>query len=110
MAFESSMMTNTGTQAFMAPEMVLKKDFNEKVDEWGAGCILCFLLTGKMPTNGGAVSEDFSSKYEFVSLSNNIKLQWLEDSDKDLLIQLLANSRDDRISARSALIHPWLIC
>jgi hypothetical protein len=37
----------------MAPEMVANKAFNEKVDEWGAGCILCYLLTQKMPSNGG---------------------------------------------------------
>jgi len=47
------MISQTGTPAFKAPELVKGENFNQKIDIWGVGCILCFLLTGKMPYNGG---------------------------------------------------------
>ena len=47
--------------------MLANKCFNEKIDEWGAGIILCFMLTGKMPDNG-CESHDINSKYEFEDL------------------------------------------
>jgi len=46
------MFTYAGTEKFMAPEMLQNQKFNEKIDVWGAGCILSFLLMKKMPDNG----------------------------------------------------------
>jgi serine/threonine protein kinase len=46
------MFSNLGTLKFMAPEMVKNQKFNEKIDLWGAGCIACFIMTGKLPENG----------------------------------------------------------
>ena len=42
----------TGTEVFMAPEMQQNKSYNEKIDIWGVGLILCFLAIGKIPRNG----------------------------------------------------------
>ena len=39
----------------MAPELVKKEEYNEKVDIWSVGIIACILLTGKHP---------FSTPYE----------------------------------------------
>jgi len=47
-----NMISKTGTELFMAPEMISKGNFNEKIDVWGAGCILCYMLIGKLPMNG----------------------------------------------------------
>jgi serine/threonine protein kinase len=47
-----TMFTYAGTEKFMAPEMLQNQKFNEKIDVWGAGCILSFLLMKKMPDNG----------------------------------------------------------
>ena len=41
----------------MAPEMIKNQKFDEKIDIWGAGVILCFMLTGKIPDNGSANSD-----------------------------------------------------
>jgi protein-serine/threonine kinase len=43
------MMTHTGTAAFSAPEMYQKTIYNEKVDIWGAGCVLYTMLVGCQP-------------------------------------------------------------
>lgn len=52
----------------MAPEMLENKTFNEKIDIWGAGCILSFLLTGRLPANGFQSMPEYNvqGKYDFV--------------------------------------------
>ena len=53
-----NMFSKTGTELFMAPEMLSEGHFNEKIDEWGVGCILLFLLIGKIPRNGSQQQMD----------------------------------------------------
>jgi serine/threonine protein kinase len=36
----------------MAPEMVSDKIYDEKIDMWGAGTVMCYMLTGTIPENG----------------------------------------------------------
>mmetsp|Transcript_8500 Transcript_8500/g.14302 ORF Transcript_8500/g.14302 Transcript_8500/m.14302 type:complete len:139 (-) Transcript_8500:307-723(-) len=55
------MITKTGTEQFMAPEMVRGCSYDQKIDVWGVGCILCYLLTGKVPYNQVGGSEPDSS-------------------------------------------------
>jgi len=53
-----NMISKTGTELFMSPEMLSSGNFDEKIDVWGVGCILCFLLIGKMPRNGSRQQEE----------------------------------------------------
>lgn len=103
------MLSSAGTEIFKAPEMVAGKNFNEKVDLWGAGCVLCYLLTGKMPMNGAQASSFASSMYDFEDISKLEKLKPEADNlASDLALKLLAPTPDERISAEEALRHPWL--
>ena len=36
----------------MAPEMQQNKSYDQKIDIWGVGLILCLMATGKIPRNG----------------------------------------------------------
>lgn len=40
------MLTHTGTEAFLAPEMHTSEVYNEKIDLWSAGCVLYTMLAG----------------------------------------------------------------
>ena len=43
----------TGTSIYMAPELIEgRKSYDNRIDIWGAGCILCLMLTNKIPFNG----------------------------------------------------------
>ena len=65
--------------------MIAGQSFNEKVDLWGAGCVLCYLITGKMPQNGGDSGMFASSIYEFEQVSKLEQLFQLKDQQaKDL--------------------------
>jgi serine/threonine protein kinase len=101
------MISQAGTELFMAPEMRKNNGFNEKVDEWGVGVIMCFLLTGIIPSNGADFQDSLLTKYEQKSLEENPKVLELPHQVKDLLENLLAPRQEDRLSAASALIHPW---
>jgi serine/threonine protein kinase len=57
------MFTVMGTKLFMAPELIKEKSFNEKIDIWAAGCVLCFMLIGKLPQNGSNINV---KEYEMV--------------------------------------------
>ena len=47
-----TMISQFGTPMFKAPEMIKNQQYNQKVDLWGAGCILCYLMHQKVPHNG----------------------------------------------------------
>lgn len=46
------MTGNTGTPLYMAPEVALRKPYNEKVDVYSFGMILWQLVTGEVPFDG----------------------------------------------------------
>ena len=43
------MRTQTGIEEWQAPEMLLIKSYDEKVDLWSAGCAMYFALVGQKP-------------------------------------------------------------
>ena len=51
------MISQFGTPMFKAPEMNRNQQYNHKVDIWGAGCILSYLMHRKIPHNGSDVGE-----------------------------------------------------
>jgi serine/threonine protein kinase len=59
---EDKMMESVvGTPYYMAPEVVLKRSFNEKADLWSLGIILFEMIAGTVPFKG-------SSHYEILEL------------------------------------------
>ena len=49
---QATLLTEVGTKLFNAPEIIQQKDVDERSDVWGVGCLLCLMLTGKIPFNG----------------------------------------------------------
>jgi serine/threonine protein kinase len=46
---EFKMVTHTGTDAYVAPEMIKSIVYTEKIDIWSAGCVLYTMLAGYSP-------------------------------------------------------------
>jgi calcium-dependent protein kinase len=96
-----------GTAYYIAPE-VLKGDYNEKCDIWSIGVILYILLSGKPPFDGNDDKE----------IVNNVRIgtyslsgpEWknISAEAKDLIKKMLTYDIAQRISAESALKHPWI--
>lgn len=50
-----------GTPFYMAPEVVNKINYNEKIDIWSLGIILYYMLTGVRPYDGEKTIDIFKS-------------------------------------------------
>lgn len=104
---EEKMHQTYGTAYYIAPE-VLKGDYNEKCDLWSVGVILYILLCGHPPFNGtkdaDIIKKVKEGKYNFTDPI------WKKRSQEsmDLINQLLTYDPEKRVSALSALEHPWL--
>lgn len=96
-----------GSAYYVAPEVLLD-EYNEKCDVWSCAVIMFILLTGKPPYPGK------DSKY-ILSLIKTSPLQitsenvpGVSESAVDLLKKMLEVNPRTRISAKEALIHPWI--
>ncbi|CAE8638441.1 unnamed protein product, partial [Polarella glacialis] len=60
----SAMLTDRGTRAWSAPELLLSSHWNERVDIWTCGMIFYFMVCGDVPFNveEPAVTELFAAK------------------------------------------------
>lgn len=109
-----------GSIYYVAPEVLLRKDYNEKCDIWSTGVILYLLLTGTLPfrsidkneiaeqiTKGEVNFNGISSySYDFLLLEN----AWMKVSNKakDFVKKLLMYDPKERISAEDALKDEWI--
>jgi serine/threonine protein kinase len=98
-----------GTATYLAPEMLFKKRYTEKVDIWTAGVVFYILLSGVQPffhENPKIMFEDIKqAKYEF----HERNFKGVSESAKDLIRQCLIVNSDDRLSAERLLSHPFMI-
>jgi len=49
---EKGLSLSLGSPIFMAPEVLMKKQYNEKIDIWSIGVIAYCVLSGSVPING----------------------------------------------------------
>ena len=87
----------SGTPATMAPEVLVNFDhsvYSSKSDCWSLGVILYQLLCGQLPHN----SEEFMSGERWEAVS---------EGAKDLVLSLIQEDPNDRLSAAQALQHCW---
>ena len=103
-----SLTKQCGTPFFVAPEILIRRPYDQQSDMWSVGCIVYLLLSGNLPFLGRSQKELFrkimAGRFEF---KEEI---WDEVSDdaKDLVNKLLVLDPDTRLSAKRALLHPWL--
>jgi calcium/calmodulin-dependent protein kinase I len=103
-----SLTKQCGTPFFVAPEILIRRPYDQQSDMWSVGCIVFLLLSGNLPFLGRSQKELFrkiiSGRYDF---KEEI---WNEISDdaKDLVGKLLVLDPDIRLTAKKALLHPWL--
>ena len=100
--------TVVGTPNYVAPEILLKKPYDESVDLWSFGVIAYVLLSGYVPFFAGSDSEFYEKiktcDYTFQSpFWDNVS----EDA-KDMISKLLVLNPSDRLNIHQVLEHPWM--
>ena len=96
-----------GTPHYMAPELVIKKDYcGMPADIWALGVILYIILTGKAPFNGSFEDDLYrriqKGKYKF---SEDIQLT---KQCKNIISKMLCVNPNKRISASELISEPWI--
>ena len=93
-----------GTSYYIAPDVLLKKGYNERCDVWSIGVILYILLTGKPPFDGDG-DEEITEQVKIGTMNFDDAIWDKISSDaKDLLRKkMLMYNFSQRTSARLAL-------
>ena len=100
------MHTILGTPYYIAPE-VLKGEYDEKCDIWSIGAMTYIMLCGEPPFNAETNNEIFTKivKEKLQFTSENWKN--VSDDAKDFIKKCMTKESENRLSASSALDHPW---
>ena len=98
--------SRVGTAYYMAPE-VIRKDYDERCDEWSCGVILYILLCGFPPFNGLTDADIMNRVQEGTFTFPAPMWDNISDDAKDLVSRLLTFEADERMTAEDALDHVW---
>ncbi|KAK8633951.1 hypothetical protein V6N13_014782 [Hibiscus sabdariffa] len=98
-----------GTPYYVAPEVVMGRPYNEKVDIWSAGVVLYVMLAGAPPFFGETAEEIFEAV-----LRGNLRFpsrifRSVSADAKDLLRKMICRDVSRRFSAEQVLRHPWIL-
>ena len=95
--------TFCGTPEYIAPEMLLKKGHDTRVDIWSVGVLMFELLSGYSPF----VAKNNQDLYQNI---RRLKIQWPKDMQpiaKNLIGKILKLNPLDRPSLQEILDHQW---
>ncbi|KAM3720546.1 Serine/threonine-protein kinase [Dirofilaria immitis] len=105
---EEKMTETCGTPEYIAPEVLLRSAYTEKVDMWAVGVIAYILMSGIMPFD-----DDCRSRlYTQIITANYIYYpQFWSGSElaKDFVDALLETDPNVRLSAIDAVKHEWFM-
>ena len=91
-----------GTPIYMAPEIIKKEKYDEKVDIWSIGIITFVLLTGNVPFSANENS-DKALKYQICTAEIPFNEYKISENAKDFLKKALDRNTKQRASASDLL-------
>lgn len=97
-----------GTPDFVSPEVVKFEPISTYSDMWSVGVITYVLLSGLSPFLGDSSMETFNNITSLIYTFEEDEFDPVSDVAKDFIRKLLVVRPDERLSARSALNHPWI--
>ncbi|KAM1385643.1 hypothetical protein ACFX2F_032187 [Malus domestica] len=105
----SAMVGVVGTPYYVAPEVLMGREYNEKIDVWSAG-VMMYIMLGEIPQfYGESATEIFKAvlrgKLRFPPKASRS----VSPGAKDLLRKMICRDASRRLSADQALRHPWIL-
>ncbi|EED86973.1 predicted protein, partial [Thalassiosira pseudonana CCMP1335] len=105
----NSLTSQCGTPFFVAPEVINRKPYDQKVDMWSIGVTAYLLLCGETPFNG----KNRQQLFRRISCDDptfpDDKWGHISDEAVDFVRKLLTKDPAKRLSAVEALKHRWLV-
>lgn len=98
-----------GTPYYVAPEVLMGREYGEKVDVWSCGVILYIMLSGTPPFYGDSAAEIFEAVIRGNLRFPSRIFRNVSPAAKDLLRKMICRDPSNRISAEQALRHPWFL-
>ncbi len=97
-----------GTLAFIAPEILLNKYYDFKVDIWSLGIVIYKIIFNTLPFMH---KKDFDEIKKGIISTDKIKIvkKWEAKTEevRDLILRCLQKNSEDRISIEELMMHPW---
>ncbi|OMJ93040.1 hypothetical protein SteCoe_4125 [Stentor coeruleus] len=97
-----------GSPGYVAPEILMKKAYNNKVDIFSAGIILYIILSGRAPFYGKTSNEILIKNKECRLQFHDKYWRHVSKDGIDMVLKLTDPDPNTRVSADLALRHPWL--
>jgi len=104
----NSLSSQCGTPFFVAPEVINRKPYDQKVDMWSIGVTCYLLLCGDTPFNGKNRQQLFRRISCDEATFNDDKWGHVSDEGVEFVRGLLTKDPAKRLSAAGALSHRWL--
>ena len=92
-----------GTPYYVAPEVLLGREYDEKVDVWSCGVILYIMLAGIPPFYGDSAAEIFEAVVRANLRFPSRIFRTVSPAAKDLLRKMICRDSSRRFSAEQAL-------
>lgn len=103
------MDTACGTLSYVAPEVLTRQGYGQEADLWSIGVILFLILCGKLPFDGANHDEIINATIKAeIKVASAVWAALSEDA-RDIIKKMLHKDPKERISARAALRHPFVI-
>ncbi|KFH10420.1 putative protein kinase [Toxoplasma gondii VAND] len=90
-----------GSHGYLAPELLRRKPYDERIDLWAVGIIVFTMIGGYEPFY--PPSECINAELEF----DDRYWGCVSDEAKDFISRLLEKNPQERLHADEALEHPW---
>jgi serine/threonine protein kinase len=98
-----------GSPGYVAPEILMKKSYNKKVDLFSAGIILYIIVSGRVPFYGNTSNEILIKNKECRLHFHEKYWKHISRDAIDLVLKLTDPDPNLRLSADKALRHPWIV-
>ena len=100
-----------GSPLYMAPELVNRQPYTEKVDVWSLGVIVYQLLSGRTPFESDSIKKiDYNINHKKVTFETTKRENWSDVSPeaKQFIGRCLERDPTKRPSVRELFREPWI--
>ncbi|GIL87710.1 hypothetical protein Vretimale_14649 [Volvox reticuliferus] len=111
-AFDSQPKSTVGTPAYIAPEVLQRKEYNgQPADVWSCGVTLYVMLVGAYPFEDPADPRNFRKTIQRIM---NVKFSFpanlqISPECQDLISRIFVANPAQRITILEILHHPWFL-